>query len=48
VGEQHSDKDDDAKHMIYTHKDLVIKYNNDQVFYCEFNELSFCRVFEGR
>ncbi|KAG0555573.1 hypothetical protein M758_12G182400 [Ceratodon purpureus] len=31
VGEQHSDKEDDAKFMIYTHKDLVIKYNNDQI-----------------
>lgn len=36
VGEQHADKEDDAKYMMYTHKDLVIKYNNDQVIpYCE-------------
>lgn len=31
VGEQHADKNDDEKYTIYTHKDLLIKYNNDQV-----------------
>jgi hypothetical protein len=34
VGEQHTDKkDDDSKYMMYTHKDLIIKYNQDQVWH---------------
>ncbi|RZC54596.1 hypothetical protein C5167_013440 [Papaver somniferum] len=33
VGEPHSDKSsDDSRHMLYTHKNIVIKYNGEQEF----------------
>jgi transmembrane 9 superfamily protein 3 len=31
VGEYHPAKNDDSKHLLYTHKNFVIKYNNNQV-----------------
>lgn len=32
VGELHPDKNsDNGKHVLYTHKNIVIKYNKDQV-----------------
>ncbi|KAH9324686.1 hypothetical protein KI387_004864, partial [Taxus chinensis] len=33
VGELHSDKKDDQRHLLYTHKDLVIKSNKDQIIH---------------
>lgn len=47
MGEQHSDKEDDGKFMMYTHKDLVIKYNNDQVQFCVLDEPPGCGVHLG-
>lgn len=32
VGELHPDKNSDSgKHVLYTHKNIIVKYNNDQV-----------------
>lgn len=32
VGELHPDKNsDNNKHVLYTHKNIIVKYNKDQV-----------------
>ena len=31
VGEQHQDKKEDQRHLLYTHKNIVVKSNKDQV-----------------
>jgi len=42
VGELHSDKNsEDEKHVLYTHKNIIVKYNKDQV--CESS--NFIRTF---
>ncbi|XP_057863696.1 transmembrane 9 superfamily member 1 [Cryptomeria japonica] len=33
VGEIHSDKKEDQKHLLYTHKSLVVKSNKDQIIH---------------
>jgi transmembrane 9 superfamily protein 3 len=33
VGEQHQDKKDDQRHLLYTHKNLVVKSNKDQIIH---------------
>lgn len=33
VGETHPERTEEStKHLVYTHKKLVVKYNNDQVY----------------
>ena len=32
VGELHSDRNSDSKHMLFTHKNITIQYNKDQVY----------------
>ncbi|MQL88303.1 hypothetical protein Taro_020857 [Colocasia esculenta] len=33
VGEVRSDKNDENKHYLFTHKDIVVKYNGDQIIH---------------
>ncbi|GJZ36255.1 transmembrane 9 superfamily member 1-like protein [Tanacetum coccineum] len=33
VGEIHSDRNSDSKHMLFTHKNITIKYNKDQIIH---------------
>lgn len=33
VGEIHLDKSDDQKHLLYTHKNIIVKTNNDQIIH---------------
>eukprot|EP01018_Ginkgo_biloba_P034370 Gb_13844 [translate_table: standard] len=33
VGELHPDKNEDQRHLLYTHKNLVVKSNNDQIIH---------------
>lgn len=33
VGEIHPDKSDDQKHLLYTHKNIIVKTNNDQIIH---------------
>ncbi|KAL4556116.1 hypothetical protein LXL04_038757 [Taraxacum kok-saghyz] len=33
VGELHSDRNNDNKHMLFTHKNITIKYNKDQIIH---------------
>ncbi|KAI3892666.1 hypothetical protein MKW92_052352 [Papaver armeniacum] len=41
VGEPHSDKSsDDSRHMLYTHKNIVIKYNGEQIIHVNLTQES--------
>eukprot|EP00252_Welwitschia_mirabilis_P021822 TRINITY_DN5713_c0_g1_i3.p1 TRINITY_DN5713_c0_g1~~TRINITY_DN5713_c0_g1_i3.p1 ORF type:complete len:589 (-),score=72.83 TRINITY_DN5713_c0_g1_i3:295-2061(-) len=33
VGEFHPEKNDDQRHLLFTHKNIVINYNNDQIIH---------------
>ncbi|KAK9059597.1 hypothetical protein SSX86_020301 [Deinandra increscens subsp. villosa] len=33
VGELHTDKNSDSKHMLFTHKNITIQYNKDQIIH---------------
>jgi len=48
VGEQHLDKDDDSKFTMYTHKDLVIKYNNDQIIQVNLTQENLQPIVPGK
>ncbi|MCL7033623.1 hypothetical protein MKW94_004414 [Papaver nudicaule] len=41
VGEPHSDKNsDDSRHLLYTHKNIVIKYNGEQIIHVNLTQES--------
>ncbi|KAH0768289.1 hypothetical protein AABB24_002079 [Solanum stoloniferum] len=38
VGEQHPDRNSDNKHVLYTHKNIHIKYNKDQIIHVNISQ----------
>ncbi|XP_009788011.1 transmembrane 9 superfamily member 1 [Nicotiana tabacum] len=48
VGEVHSDRNQDIKHVIYTHTNLLIKYNGDQIIFVQLYQESPKPLEEGR
>lgn len=38
VGEFHPDKSDDQKHLLYTHKDIIVRTNNDQIIHVNLSQ----------
>eukprot|EP00252_Welwitschia_mirabilis_P021821 TRINITY_DN5713_c0_g1_i1.p1 TRINITY_DN5713_c0_g1~~TRINITY_DN5713_c0_g1_i1.p1 ORF type:complete len:588 (-),score=64.12 TRINITY_DN5713_c0_g1_i1:366-2129(-) len=38
VGELHADKNNDQRHLLFTHKDIVIKFNNDQIIHVNLSQ----------
>ncbi|KAI8018633.1 Transmembrane 9 superfamily member 1 [Camellia lanceoleosa] len=40
VGELHPDKNSDNKHVLYTHKNIIVKYNKDQIIHVNLTQES--------
>ncbi|KAM7474601.1 hypothetical protein LguiB_021844 [Lonicera macranthoides] len=40
VGEQHADRTSDNKHVLYTHKNIIVKYNKDQIIHVNLTQES--------
>ncbi|KAK2966679.1 hypothetical protein RJ640_002377 [Escallonia rubra] len=40
VGELHSDRNSDNKHVLYTHKNIIVKYNKDQIIHVNLTQES--------
>ncbi|KVH93509.1 Nonaspanin (TM9SF) [Cynara cardunculus var. scolymus] len=38
VGELHSDRNSDSKHMLFTHKNITIQYNKDQIIHVNLSQ----------
>lgn len=43
VGEYHPEKSDDHKHLLFTHKNIFVRYNGDQVYFLKYcSYVFFC------
>ncbi|KAK3000889.1 hypothetical protein RJ639_021508 [Escallonia herrerae] len=40
VGELHSDRNSENKHVLYTHKSIIVKYNKDQIIHVNLTQES--------